>query len=112
LPQHLHEILHEAAETGRQSTRLIYHVKNDIRQVKALFVRLYGELEHQGIDGVGTPDYRTIEHMREIMRQEAFPLIGQMEIELYGYAQNDCYGSSRHPDANCSLVLSRIRIVH
>jgi hypothetical protein len=86
LQTHMHEILHHAVETGRQSTGLITHVMEDVRQVKSLFSKLSGELQHQGIDGARTHDFYAMSHMRQLLAQTAFPLIRQMEIELYGYS--------------------------
>ncbi len=86
LQQHLHEILHGAVESGYQSSSLFVHAKNDVRQVRSLMGRLYRELEHQGYDGARTQDFHAIAHMRQVIVQEAYPLIRQMETELYGYA--------------------------
>lgn len=89
LQQHMHEILHEAAETGTQSSALTTHVKSDVRQVKNLIYRLAGELSHQGYDGARTADFHAMVHMRQIIDQEALPLIQQLEIALYGYLPTD-----------------------
>lgn len=86
LQQHMHEILHQAAQSGQQSWSLVDHVKSDIRQVSRLLSRLYGELQHQGYDGARTEDFYAMNHMRQVLVSEAFPLVRQTEIELYGYA--------------------------
>jgi hypothetical protein len=86
LQQHMHKILHEAAETGMQSTALVTHVKSDVRQVKNLFYRLTGELSHQSYDGARTQDFHAMAHMREIINHQATVLLRQLEVELYGYA--------------------------
>tara|TARA_R110002049_G_scaffold2750_10_gene22478 strand:+ start:149266 stop:149991 length:726 start_codon:yes stop_codon:yes gene_type:complete len=86
LQSHMHQILHHAVESGRQSMSLTAHVSEDLRQVKQLLTSLYGELQHQGFDGARTQDYYAMNHMRQILAQHAFPLVRQMEIELFGYA--------------------------
>jgi hypothetical protein len=113
LQQHMHEILHEAAETGTQSWALTAHVKSDVRQVKHLIYRLTGELSHQGLDGARTEDFHAMVHMRQIISQEALPLIRQLEVELYGYTPNDHIQSfHRRPLAGRTWMTQRIPIHH
>ena len=98
LQQHMHEILHQTAASGYQSSTVIAHVKSDVRQVKSLLVRLYGELDHQGVDGARTQDFHLIAHMKQMIQAEAFPLIRKTEVELYGYALDDHrHSSHRYP---------------
>ena len=96
LQQHLHHILHEAAESNTQSTELIEHVRSDVRQVKSWLNRLYMELQHQGFDGARTADYHAMLHMRRIIVNDAFPLVRQMESELDGHALFDDHWTGVH----------------
>ena len=88
LQQHLHEVLHDSADSGHQSLGLAQHIKSDVRQVKSLLERLYGELQHQGFDGARSGDFQAMRHMRQIISRDAFPLVRKMERELYGYPQD------------------------
>ena len=113
LQQHMHAILHEAAETGTQSAALATHVKSDVRQVRNLINRLSFELSHQGYDGARTEDFHAMVHMRQIINQEALPLIGQLEVELYGYAPNDHLQSfHRRPWGGRTWMTRRVPIHH
>jgi hypothetical protein len=110
LQQHLHHILHEAAESKTQSTELFEHVKSDVRQVKSWLNRLYMELQHQGFDGARTADYHAMLHMRRIIVNDAFPLVRQMESELYGHALfDDHWSTSHHRDLGARDLGARSR---
>lgn len=86
LQHHMHEILHDAARTGRQSTAMVRHLQSDVATSRTLLKRLYGELQHQGIDGARSRDYQLMAHMRRIIANSAYPLLNQMNNELSGYS--------------------------
>ncbi|MCA9137652.1 MAG: hypothetical protein KDB00_12865 [Planctomycetales bacterium] len=82
LNEHMHEILHHAADRQYLSASEIRHVSNDVAQVRRLAVVLDRELEHQRFDGARTQDFHALDHMRQILAGEVFPLVRNMEFEL------------------------------
>ncbi|MCM2371621.1 hypothetical protein [Aporhodopirellula aestuarii] len=84
LQEHMHHILHDAANSRYASSSLIHHVAEDMNSVRSLLLTLYRELQHQGYDGVRHQDYIAINHMRGVITGEALPLLQRMELALYG----------------------------
>ena len=82
LNEHMHEILHRAAERRHLSNYEIRHVAMDVLNVRGLATRLDAELEHQRIDGARTQDFVSLDHMRQILAGEVFQLVRRMEYEL------------------------------
>jgi hypothetical protein len=87
LQQHLHQLLHEAVATGNYFAVSIGQIQGDVQQVRTLIGQLYHELRHQGIDGARARDQRLMAHMRQIIVQDATPLLQLMDQEVYGYNQ-------------------------
>lgn len=82
LNEHMHEILHYAAERHYLSNSSLRHVANDVQQVRQLAIRLDGELQHQRYDGARTRDFHALDHMRQIIAREIIPLVRSMEYEM------------------------------
>ncbi len=97
LQTHLHELLHDAAAHGHQTSTIIQHTKSDVQQARNLFVGLYQELAHQGVDGARSGDFYAIQHMRQVITSEALPLIQRMELGLYGNSSHTGVHTSHRP---------------
>ncbi len=82
LNEHMHEILHRAADRHHLSSSELRHVAKDVQEVRRLAIRLDGELEHQRYDGARTHDFHALDHMRQIIAREIFPLVRSMEYEM------------------------------
>lgn len=82
LNEHMHEILHRAVDRRHLSMSEIRHVSGDVSQVRRLAILLDRELEHQRYDGARTQDFQALDHMRQILAAEVFPLVRNMEFEL------------------------------
>lgn len=107
LQEHMHQILHNAANSRYASSSLIAHVASDMNSVRSLLLTLYRELQHQGYDGARQCDYVAINHMRQVITDEALPLLQRMELTLYGSTHHrdvhdihDVHSSHRYPVNN------------
>jgi len=107
LQHHMHELLHDAVVSGRQSSGLISHIKSDVRQVKSLLSQLYGELSHQGFDGARPNDFQLMAHMRQIIVQQAYPLAKKMEAELCGFNSHSIHSTHRYPIQRSRVIRYR-----
>lgn len=84
LNEHMHNILHVAADRHYLTQSEIQHIAKDLRDVRKLAIDLDRDLEHQRHDGARTHDFHSLNHMRQILSHEVFPLVRKMEYEL-GY---------------------------
>lgn len=82
LNKHMHDLLHHAAERHYLASSEIQHVVKDLRDVRQLAVQLDRDLRHQRYDGARPHDYHALNHMRQILSREVFPLVRRMQYEL------------------------------
>ncbi|QDV21890.1 hypothetical protein [Aureliella helgolandensis] len=91
LKVHMHEILTQAVERGHYSSQVDRHIKEDLLEAKSLFSAYHRLLQGQLRSGARSVDYHTLKHMQEVLLHEAFPLVSQIESELYGRRQYSGY---------------------
>ncbi|MEO1614630.1 MAG: hypothetical protein AAFV88_02195 [Planctomycetota bacterium] len=82
LNEHLHEMLHRAADRGHLSSFEMRYVARDVQDVRSLATRLDDELAQQKLHGARPCDFTSLDHMREVLALEVFPVIRQMELQL------------------------------
>lgn len=109
LQEHMHQILHTAANSRYASSGLIEHVAKDMNSVRSLLLTLHRELLHQGADGARHHDYVTIHHMRQVITGEALPLLQRMELSLYGASQHHDVHTSHRPAIDTYLPPNAMR---
>lgn len=109
LQEHMHQILHGAANSRYASSGLIGHVAEDMNGVRSLLLTLQRELQHQGADGARQRDYVAIHHMRQVITGEALPLLQRMELSLYGASQHHDLHTSHRPAIDTYLPPNAIR---
>jgi hypothetical protein len=89
LKVHMHQLLTRVTNANSYTHSVDVHIKNDTAEVRELLSSFYGAVSGQALVGACARDQALLEHMEVVILHEAFPLLGQLETELYGAPQGE-----------------------